>query len=127
MDLDILFWLIGVYFAGFLSGYLLAEPIKDRRKRNRYLKDLLADLEYNLRLAKKGKVYGYHTGGYIQAKQLKYLHTLPEEIRILIYDAQTLVSEIYNLKEETIRTKIERLEKLLDELVPKFRKYLGMR
>jgi hypothetical protein len=85
--------LIGVV-VGAAIGFgleLLRGYIQEKRQKRKYLKDLLADLEYNKRLAEKAITYGYHTSGYIEAKEAKYLSDLPEELRVNIDSIQRII------------------------------------
>jgi hypothetical protein len=84
--LEVLTAIVGI--AGMVVGTILGfafELIRDWRReketKGKYLKDLLADLEYNKRLAEGDITYGYHILGYVNAKQSKYLPDLPKEIR----------------------------------------------
>ena len=138
--------LIGVAVGSVLT--FMFELIRDRRReketKGKYLKDLLADLEYNKSLAERDITYGYHTLGYTDAKESKYLPDLPKEIRtdtdtiqhiILVYRLQefpslsltatravgiTGDSEYSPLRLEAVK----RLKVLLEHVIPKLISYL---
>jgi len=63
--------IIGIVL-GFMSN-LLRDWIQEKKTKRIYLEDLLADLEYNKKLAEKDRGWGYHTMGYTDAKGAKYL------------------------------------------------------
>jgi len=92
--------LIGVAVGSVLT--FMFELIRDRRReketKGKYLKDLLADLEYNKSLAERDITYGYHTLGYTDAKESKYLPDLPKEIRTDTDTIQHIIL-VYRLQE----------------------------
>nr|QNO54366.1 hypothetical protein DIMBOPOO_00039 [Methanosarcinales archaeon ANME-1 ERB7] len=122
---------------GVIIGFglnFLKENIHEKQQKGKYLKDLLADLEYNKRLAEEGRGWGYHTLGYIDAKGAKYLFDLPEKLRTQIYDVQSRASAInegitvfFGQKFEDVGDVLNRemLKSLLEEVIPEFKKYLG--
>jgi len=119
--------LIGV-IVGALIGFLLnllRDYIQERKLRKKYLGDLLADLEYNEKLVKEGKKWGYHTLGYIDAKGAKYLFDLPENLRIQIYDVQSLITSGYAKNQGLSCEEIEQLKELLKNIIPEFKRYLN--
>ena len=92
--------LIGVAVGSVLT--FMFELIRDRRReketKGKYLKDLLADLEYNKSLAERDITYGYYTLGYTDAKESKYLPDLPKEIRTDTDTIQHIIL-VYRLQE----------------------------
>lgn len=120
--------LIGVLVGGVLGfGFSrLNKHLDENKEEKEYLNDLLGDLEYNKKLANKRKGYGYHTLGYIDAKGAKYLFKLPKELKNQIYDAYSLIFYM-NQKFDYPQgggVLAERLEKLLERIIPEFKKYL---
>ena len=78
---------------GFGLDFIKAH-IQEKQQKKKYLGDLLADLEYNKKLAEEGRRWGYHTLGYTDAKGAKYLFDLPEKLRTQIYYVQSIASAI---------------------------------
>ena len=123
--------LIGVVVGAILgfSLNLLKEYINERKERAKYLGDLLADLEWNKKLAKERKGYGYHTLGYSDAKGAKYLFKLPPELRNQLYDAFSLtfyLNQRFGYSDQGV-TLAEKLEKLLDNIIPQLSEYLKLK
>jgi hypothetical protein len=57
-------WTLICIIVGAILGFcleLLREHINERKERCKYLGDLLADLEWNKKLAEERKGFGYHT------------------------------------------------------------------
>lgn len=123
--------LIGVVIGAILGFALnfLREYINERKERKKYLKDLLADLEWNKKLAKEKRGFGYHTLGYTDAKGAKYLFELPIELRNQIYEAFSLTFYLNQEFEYTDQgvTLAEKLEKLLENIIPQLKKHLKMK
>lgn len=118
-------WILIGVFVGAILGFglnFLRDFIQERKQRTKYLKDLLADMEYNKKLAGKNKKWGYHTLGYTDAKGSKYLFDLPEKLRTQIYDAQAIISAFYHKRVEI--EEIKELKKLLESVNLEFKKYL---
>jgi hypothetical protein len=120
--------LIGVVIGAILGFALnfLREYINERKERRKYLEDLLADLEWNKKLAKERKGFGYHTLGYTDAKGAKYLFELPAELRNQLYDAISLIfylNQTFNYTNRGVSL-AEKLEKLLENIIPQFREHL---
>lgn len=121
-------WVIIGVVVGAILGFLLNLSryyIQEKQQRRKCLKDLLADLEYNKKLAEETKRWGYHTLGYNDAKGAKYLFDLPMELRNQIYDVQTIISAFYLYqKDMNYPLEIEKLKEFLESLIPKFERYL---
>ena len=122
-------WVIIGVCLGTILGFmlnLLKDFFGERQQKKKYLGDLLADLEYNKKLAEEGKHWGYHTLGYVDAKGAKYLFDLPPELRNKIYDAQTITSYLYETRSTGNRAgQIGELRKILEDIIPKLKKYLS--
>ena len=130
------FWTLMGVVVGVIIGFGLnfsKEYIHEKHQKGKYLKDLLADLEYNKKLAEKGRGWGYHTLGYIDAKGAKYLFDLPEKLRTQIYDVQSIASAInkgttaffdQKFKEVGDVLNLEMLKSRLEEVIPEFKKCL---
>lgn len=121
----------GVFLGGMLSFLLESwrEKKKENIERENYLKDLLADLKFNKKLADKGKVYGYHTLGYKDAKGAKYLHELPENLRSKIYDAHVIMFKLNqrSFSEGDKKEEVDNLKPLLDDAVSQLDKFINNR
>ena len=131
------FWTLMAVVVGGIIGFglnFLKEYIHEKQQKGKYLKDLLADLEYNKKLAEEGRGWGYHTLGYIDAKGAKYLFDLPEKLRTKIYKVQSIASAInegitafFGQKFEEVGEVLNRemLKSQLEEVILEFKKYLG--
>ena len=125
------FGIIGVC-VGVIIGFLLnlcREYWQEKQQKRKYLNDLLKDLEFNKKLAEESKIYGYHTLGYTDAKGAKYLFELPDDLRNKIYSAFAIIFSLYDsglhLTNQERQTRVEELKKLLEEIIPHFKNYLG--
>ena len=126
------FWTLMGAAVGVILGFglnVLKENRHEKQQRGKYLKDLLADLEYNKKLAEEGREWGYHTLAYSDAKGAKYLFDLPEKIRTKIYDVQTRASafnagttKLYDPKFDVVSDRYLEIE--LEDVVQEFKKYL---
>jgi len=89
----------------------------------KYLRDLLADMEYNIKLAEENKKWGYHTLAYTDAKGAKYLFDLPEKLRTQIYDVISMISALYHPSGEIVE--IKKIKKLLESIIPELKRCSG--
>ncbi len=112
--------MVGVV-VGAIFGFgltLLRDYIQEKRQRKRYLEDLLEELEYNKKLAKKGIVGGsFPTSAYADVKRAKYLFDLSNQSRINIYKAYNIISDINRYGEGALED-LEELKELLENIIP---------
>lgn len=102
--------------------------LKERKERQKYLMDLLRDLEFNKKLADEENSWGYHTLGYIDAKGAKHLYSLPDGLRTKIYEAQAKTSLLYERIDPAMKHQLIReLRSLLEEIIPEFRNHLKIK
>jgi len=120
---------VGVTVGAFI-GYLLESFREKRRARERkekWLKDLLANLEYNKMLLVDGI-------NYQDLRTLvlnNYLLDLPDHLRTKIYEVQRIISRILlpwsgdaQSFARLISPKIEKLIGLLESIIPELKEYL---
>ena len=101
---------------------------REKSQRQKYLKDLLEEMEFNNSIAKDNwkRWREFRTLAYTDARSAKYLIDLPKELQEKIYKSYSIIINLHNRQIEPLEGNIMEVFKILDlqNTIKDFRKYL---